>query len=407
MNDAIIDQIKKICFQLKIFLRTNHRFDDLVFVDTKNFVFNIIKEENSSITSKSSRKIRSSRFSKNFIWFQIWAINRNKFKKAIISFEKTVDLLFNFSKAHSRESFKSFINFQFFVSSKLILSVSFSSLIRAFISIANQILSAREQSSSSLISISSDVENSVNARNFDFTFRSYESFDKVSDSMFSLSNENSKTSSFEHNRADSVVDFIENSQSLSIALTSASNIMNFAKSVFILQFVLHKSAFSTHSAKITLNSKSSFSKQFSSRSITSESDKQTIRTTVKYEISRNIFVVDSASASTNSSSSDNMTQEFTETQRRELMTMMQEFWTQRSINSISQSTQQSQTMKFKSNRWIVSKLDFFDSTYERKFTFTDDFMQHAEKNTYFRNVHFFIDRVKNIIVIKKSRNSSK
>jgi hypothetical protein len=95
--------------------------------------------------------------------------------------------------------------------------------------------------------------------------------------------------------------------------------MNSAKSIFILQFVLHqKSTSSEQSAKITLNSNSTFSDQFSSRSITSKSEKQTVRTSVDYEISRITFVVESSSAS-------NMSQEFIETQRRELMTMMQEF----------------------------------------------------------------------------------
>jgi hypothetical protein len=97
-----------------------------------------------------------------------------------------------------------------------------------------------------------------------------------------------------------------------------------------------------------------------------------------------------------------MSQEFIETQRRELMTMMQEFWIQRSVNSASSQTQQSSTMNSRSNRWIAANLEFFDFTYDEKFTVTDDSMQHAEKNTYFRDVHFFIDRVKNIVVIKEA-----
>jgi hypothetical protein len=80
--------------------------------------------------------------------------------------------------------------------------------------------------------------------------------------------------------------------------------MNSARSIFILQFVLQQNF--------------TFSNQFSSRSITSESDKQTMRTSANYEVSRNISAVESSSAL-------NMSQEFIETQRRELMIMMQEF----------------------------------------------------------------------------------
>ncbi len=191
----------------------------------------------------------------------------------------------------------------------------------------------------------------------------------------------------------SIVDFIENSKSSSIAQTSTRNTMNFAKSISILQFVLHqKSAFSIQSAKITLNSKFTSSKQFFNRSTTSNFDKQTARTTVKYEISRNTSAIETILAS-------NMTQKFNETQRRELMTMMLKFWAQRSITSASQQTQ-SQTIKLRSNRWVTADLRFFDSTYDEKILTTIESMQHAKKNIFFKNIHLFIDRVKNFAMIK-------
>jgi hypothetical protein len=95
-----------------------------------------------------------------------------------------------------------------------------------------------------------------------------------------------------------------------------------------------------------------------------------------------------------------MSQEFIETQRRELMTMMQKFWAQRST-TFAQSATQSQSAKFRLDRWIAVDLEFFDSIYDEQFTITTDSMQHVDKNIYFRNVHFFIDRVKNIAVIKE------
>ncbi len=208
MNEEISKQIKKVSFQIRDFLRTNHRFDDLVFVNTKNFVSNIIKEENSSITLKSARKIRFSKFSNIITWSQLWAIDRDEFKKAIVNFEKVVDLSFSFSKSHSREFFKEFTDFAVasFANSKLILSESFSSLTRTATNIANQIVNARN--SSSLISIFSSFENSASIRSFskfDFTSRLYKSFDV--DLAFSTS----KASSLKSTRSNSILDFIENS----------------------------------------------------------------------------------------------------------------------------------------------------------------------------------------------------
>jgi hypothetical protein len=101
----------------------------------------------------------------------------------------------------------------------------------------------------------------------------------------------------------------------------------------------------------------------------------------------------------NSSSTNNMFQDYTNTQRRKLMTMMQKFWAQRSVASASQQTQ-SQTVELRSKRWIIANLEFFDFAYDDKIMTTLDSMQHVDKNTYFRNVHLFIDRVKDIVVIK-------
>ncbi len=96
-----------------------------------------------------------------------------------------------------------------------------------------------------------------------------------------------------------------------------------------------------------------------------------------------------------------MTQKFIETQRRKLMTMMQKFWAQRSA-TFAQSATQSQSAKSRLDRWIAVDLKFFDSIYDEKFTITIDSMQHVDKDTYFRDVHSFIDRIKNIAVIKKT-----
>jgi hypothetical protein len=269
MNEKIINHIEKISFQIRDFLRTNHRFDDLIFVDIKSFVSNIIKSKNSFITSKSARRTRSSKSSNTISWSQIWAIDRDEFKKVIVSFEKVVELSFNFSKDHSKEFFKDFISFaiESFATSKLILSESFSFLTRAATNIANQIVNARN--SSSLISFFSSFENSTNIQSFskfDFTFRLYETFS--ANLVFS----SSKATSVKSTRSNSILDFVENSKRSTVA---QSFLVEFARSISVVQFVLRSSSASQiQSAKATnLNSKSSSFEQFSSRSITSESNK--------------------------------------------------------------------------------------------------------------------------------------
>ena len=41
--------------------------------------------------------------------------------------------------------------------------------------------------------------------------------------------------------------------------------------------------------------------------------------------------------------------------------------------------------------------------YDNKFVIIDNFMKHVDKNIYFRNINNFIDCVKNIIDIKKTK----
>ena len=52
------------------------------------------------------------------------------------------------------------------------------------------------------------------------------------------------------------------------------------------------------------------------------------------------------------------------------------------------------------NRWNVDEIDFFDLLYDDKSIVIVEFIEHIDKNIYFRNVTYFIERVKNIIKIK-------
>lgn len=52
------------------------------------------------------------------------------------------------------------------------------------------------------------------------------------------------------------------------------------------------------------------------------------------------------------------------------------------------------------NKWNSFKIDFFDFMYDNKPLITAEFIKYIEKNIYFRDVHLFINRIKNMIVCK-------
>lgn len=55
------------------------------------------------------------------------------------------------------------------------------------------------------------------------------------------------------------------------------------------------------------------------------------------------------------------------------------------------------------SKWNVFDLSFFDSLYDDKFIHNDEeTMKHIEKNTYFKDVHLFIERAKNLAIVKKA-----
>ena len=41
--------------------------------------------------------------------------------------------------------------------------------------------------------------------------------------------------------------------------------------------------------------------------------------------------------------------------------------------------------------------------YDDKFSLIDNSIEHANKNTYFRDVHLFTERIKNMIVMKETK----
>ncbi len=118
------------------------------------------------------------------------------------------------------------------------------------------------------------------------------------------------------------------------------------------------------------------------------------RITIEYEISRN-------SSRVESTFSVNMNQRFINAQRRELMTIMQKIWTQRlTSSSAALSTSFAQATESRPERWVAIDLEFFDSTYDGKILTTVESMQHVDKDTYFRNIHLFLNRVKDVTTTK-------
>ena len=52
------------------------------------------------------------------------------------------------------------------------------------------------------------------------------------------------------------------------------------------------------------------------------------------------------------------------------------------------------------NRWNAAEIGFFDPLYDGKSAATGNAIEHSEKDIYFRNVHVFIERIKNMTQIK-------
>ena len=61
-------------------------------------------------------------------------------------------------------------------------------------------------------------------------------------------------------------------------------------------------------------------------------------------------------------------------------------------------------VSFENSKWNAFEVEFFDSLYDEKSINIEQVMKHAKKNTYFRNVHFFIERIKDIAIIQDEQH---
>ena len=61
-------------------------------------------------------------------------------------------------------------------------------------------------------------------------------------------------------------------------------------------------------------------------------------------------------------------------------------------------------VSFENSKWNASEVEFFDSLHDEKSINIDQVMKHAKKNTYLRDVHLFIERIKNIAIIQSDQH---
>ncbi len=138
MENQISENHLELCFQLREFFRTGHKFGDLVSVDTKSFISDITSRTPTPLTPRPA-KTRAGNSTEEPIWPQNWAIDRVDFRKAVVRLEKAANLPSSFAGRHSRESSKDSSNLQF-ASPRLTLPDKLPQL-----NLADQILRARDQ----------------------------------------------------------------------------------------------------------------------------------------------------------------------------------------------------------------------------------------------------------------------
>ena len=83
------------------------------------------------------------------------------------------------------------------------------------------------------------------------------------------------------------------------------------------------------------------------------------------------------------------------------------------INDLRNNSQKSQNERSEwkefelseneNKRWNFDEINFFDSMYDGKSVIIENFIEHIRKDIYFRDVHLFIERIKDMIIIKSAK----
>ena len=101
-----------------------------------------------------------------------------------------------------------------------------------------------------------------------------------------------------------------------------------------------------------------------------------------------------------------MTQEFSEAQLAELRAIITEFRVMSEPLEPPEDFESQEELESADNdiggteRFNPDNVDYFDSFYESKFIDTIFAIEHINKSTFFRDIHVFVDRVKNVIRVK-------
>ncbi len=410
----------ELAFQIQQFLLTSHKFDNIVNQAIRDYLVELTRDTSAFATLAVESRTRVDKFreksdTSHLSWSQIWAVNKSKFRKVVVILKRKTNLSSSFSSRHFRQSsFAKTSAESIFFNLILKLSEILSSLNLADqLILIDRIVTENQRFRSFFSSFLT-----IAFFSFNFTFYQH-SAAKVFDDSLSAS----RASIIQSVLSDSILDFVENSR-----FTSS---VQFAKI-------------------ITTDSKLSSFESFN-RTTSSDSDKQTASITVEYDISRifsvqkqstaaeqqssfsiinmtfnsrnaefgaeNIEQEDSNISSSNQQADDQITNQsakstkiisdvmFSHAQRMKIADIVTAVLRMnRQNNSFSDISFTSSSMitifETRFERWNAVDLDFFDSAYEEKIIATAKSVQHVEKDTYFRDVHLFIDRIKNIVIVK-------
>ena len=90
---------------------------------------------------------------------------------------------------------------------------------------------------------------------------------------------------------------------------------------------------------------------------------------------------------------------------RQMLIVQSAFQSSFESSNDSKSSNSTELNDFNNNdtfKWNAADFDFFDFFYDEKSADIENVMKHIHKNTYFQNVHFFIERARNVITTKNA-----
>ncbi len=386
----------------------------------RNYLVEIIRDilSISTFATESrtrSEKIRNKTNTSQSTWSQNWAMNKSEFCKVVINLKRKTNLFSIFFSRHSRQSsFAKTSAESTFFSLILRLSEILSSLNLADQLILIDRILTEKQFRSFFSSFLTIVFSS-------FNFTSYQ---HAVVRVFDESRSNIQSSI-----SKSILDFIEYSKSVQTVVSKFLSFRNSDEQVaqFVIEQMISRNI--TRLEKLTITSIRNISLIFQNvffQSIANESS-STFTKQSFFDMTNNarnaefetINIDESREENSNQGNTivDQITNQFARSvettsdvmfshaQRMKIADIViAALRMNRQNNSFSDisSVSSSMTSIFETrfDRWNATDLEFFDSAYEEKIISSAKSIQHANKNTYFRDVHFFVDRAKDIALFK-------